>query len=240
MVNSPSANNHANKTRIVNSESSLRVCIITPYVFVANEVGKRLESKGVSTLVITLNPSSLYKHCVDYLVRPGGNSRVIFLSSRWGSFITSLIAIFRFGPNIIQLYTGGGKLGLVFIPIAFLSKLLFGVRIVSVVMEPVPRMGIKNRRLMWLETRLEILLSSAIITDTETLKHLIIAVHKVPPTKVFTFTKEWDVPCFTIPQSNQWKEEDWVLFFGNVEDYKGLEYLILAEPFITAEIPQLK
>jgi RimJ/RimL family protein N-acetyltransferase len=72
------------------------------------------------------------------------------------------------------------------------------------------------------------------------LKRLIIGVHKVPPTRVFAFTNEWDVPCFTIPQSGEKEEEDWILFFGNVEDYKGLEYLILAEPLITSEIPRAK
>jgi len=216
-----------------------KVCIITPYVFVANEIGKRLEAKGFSTLLITLNPSSLYKYCVDYLLRPKRRGRVVLLGSK-RSFINSVIAVVSFRPNIIQLYTGGGRFGLVFIPVVFLSRLLFGAKVVSFIMEPVPRMGIRNRRSAWLETRLEILLSSAIITTTKKLKQLIVEVHKVPPGRVFAFTNEWDVPCFAIPQSGEWKEEDWILFFGNVEDYKGLEYLILAEPLISSEIPHAK
>lgn len=232
-----SARKNPDANRYVNH--SLRVCIITPYVFVANEIAKRLDSKGFSTLVITVTPSKLYKHCSNYLTRPDRNNTVVFLKGI-RSLFTSVITVFRFRPNIIQLYTGGGGLGFVLYPVVFLSKLLLGARVVSFIMEPVPRMGIRNRKLAWLETRLEILLSSVVITNTERLKRLIIGVHKVPPTRVFAFTNEWDVPCFTIPQSGEKEEEDWILFFGNVEDYKGLEYLILAEPLITSEIPRAK
>lgn len=228
--------NNPDKNIYVNH--SPRVCIITPYVFVANEIAKRLDSRGVSILVITITPSKLYKYCANYLTRPGRNTAVVFLSGI-RSLITSVITVFRFRPDIIQLYTGGGRLGFVFIPVVFLSKLLFGARIVSFIMEPVPRIGIRNRRSAWLETKLEILLSSVIITDTERLKHLMIGVHKVPNGRVFVFTNGWDTPCFEIPQSGE-KEEEWILFFGNVEDYKGLEYLILAEQLITSEIPHVK
>jgi glycosyltransferase involved in cell wall biosynthesis len=135
---------------------------------------------------------------------------------------------------------GGGMLGVIFLPVIVISKLLFGAKVASFIMEPVPRMGIRNRRLAWLETRLEILLADVIITDTERLKRLIIGVHNVPARRVFAFTNEWDVPCFIISQDSREGEEDWVLFFGNVEDYKGLKYLILAEPLITREIPYVK
>ncbi len=36
------------------------------------------------------------------------------------------------------------------------------------------------------------------------------------------------------------QEEPWVLFFGRIWEYKGLRYLIEAEPLITAEVPEAK
>ena len=36
------------------------------------------------------------------------------------------------------------------------------------------------------------------------------------------------------------EEGNWILFFGRIWEYKGLEYLIKAEPYITAQIPRAK
>jgi glycosyltransferase involved in cell wall biosynthesis len=41
-------------------------------------------------------------------------------------------------------------------------------------------------------------------------------------------------------QPNLQEEEHLVLFFGRIADYKGLEYLIRAEPLITALVPQAR
>lgn len=46
-----------------------------------------------------------------------------------------------------------------------------------------------------------------------------------------------DFSFFTKYHQNHIKETNTVLYFGRIEDYKGLEYLIRAEPLITEEIP---
>jgi len=46
-----------------------------------------------------------------------------------------------------------------------------------------------------------------------------------------------DYSFFTKYPQNHIKETNAVLYFGRIEDYKGLEYLIRAEPLITEEIP---
>lgn len=40
--------------------------------------------------------------------------------------------------------------------------------------------------------------------------------------------------------SNAWEDENLILFFGRIWEYKGLEYLIRAEPLITAKVPNAR
>jgi glycosyltransferase involved in cell wall biosynthesis len=49
-----------------------------------------------------------------------------------------------------------------------------------------------------------------------------------------------DYSFFTEYKNDTIKEEDAVLFFGRIVDYKGLEYLIKAEPLITKQFPDIK
>ena len=55
-------------------------------------------------------------------------------------------------------------------------------------------------------------------------------VHVIPHVVLGDATAQREVP----------EEEDLVLFFGRIWAYKGLEYLIRAEPLITAEVPRAR
>jgi len=55
-----------------------------------------------------------------------------------------------------------------------------------------------------------------------------------------TVVPHGDYSFFTNYCQNYIKETNTVLFFGRIEDYKGLEYLIKAEPLITENEPDVK
>ena len=54
----------------------------------------------------------------------------------------------------------------------------------------------------------------------------------VVPHGVFTYYNRWS--------KEEIKEQKAILFFGVIEDYKGIDYLIKAEPLISKEIPDAK
>ena len=77
-----------------------------------------------------------------------------------------------------------------------------------------------------------------IIAHTEHVKQSILASHSIGPDRVHV------IPHIKLGQETvQTKaldDENTVLFFGRIWEYKGLEYLIRAEPLITAEVPDAK
>ncbi|MBS7654736.1 glycosyltransferase family 4 protein [Candidatus Bathyarchaeota archaeon] len=213
----------------------LRVLIVTPFTFIAEEVAKRLAKKGVSILIIS-------HQLTEEFMKDEKLKSIYFFSLRENSIdvvIKLLKTLISFKPNVIQMYTGGGILGLLTFPFIKICSIFFGSRIVSWIMEPVPRPGIYRPRLSWIETKLEARFASLIITDTEKLKKLIEKVHKIPPKKVIAFTNEWDATLF-YRYRKDYDERKWILFFGTVSENKGLEYLIKAEPIITKDNPDAK
>lgn len=84
--------------------------------------------------------------------------------------------------------------------------------------------------------------SNRIIVHSETLKKLMINEYNTPKNKIFvTQFGEHEVAPFKKYEIRGLKEEDnQILFFGRIWKYKGLEYLIKAEPIITKEVPNTK
>ncbi len=81
-------------------------------------------------------------------------------------------------------------------------------------------------------------LSDGIIVHTSKLKEYLLA-KGVPPNKAFV------IPHGIYNYYNRWEsgnyeETNIILFFGLIENYKGIRYLIEAEPIITAQIPNAK
>jgi len=69
-----------------------------------------------------------------------------------------------------------------------------------------------------------------------------IETYRMPPDKVFfVHIGEHEVAPFRIfERSDITEEKNSILFFGRIYEYKGLEYLIKAEPMITDKIPNCK
>jgi len=214
----------------------VKIVVVTPFPFVATEIGNRLARRGLSVLVITSSKIKEYKEA-EFEKEVG----VIFIGRNMIlGLVKALVALFSFKPHIILMYSGGGVLGLLLFPLVRICQIFCGVYIVSYVMEPLPRIGIKNPLIVWIETVLEVKSANLIITDTEKLKRIIVKVHRISPSKVAAFTNEWDAPYFYRYKVKEEGEKKWILFFGTVQEHKGLEYLIRAEPLITEKHPEVK
>ena len=77
-----------------------------------------------------------------------------------------------------------------------------------------------------------------IIVHVPQMKHLLVKRLHMPNSRIHVITH---VLCGDdSAQPNVQEEEYLVLFFGRITEYKGLEYLIRAEPLIAAQVPKAK
>jgi glycosyltransferase involved in cell wall biosynthesis len=84
--------------------------------------------------------------------------------------------------------------------------------------------------------------SDKIIVHGEKLKEQMIEEYNVPEEKVHAIPiGEHEVAPFKKYEREDIKEDgNLILFFGRIYEYKGLEYLIKAEPMITEQVPDTK
>ena len=142
----------------------------------------------------------------------------------------------EFRPDIIHLFGGGS------IIVPFILPLIKRYPLVNTIFDPVPHLGQKNlwriRFVLYIERRW----ANQIITDGEKLKDIFMKVHRISEEKINVVPLgEYDVAPFKKHEREDLKEEgNLILFFGRIWKYKGLEYLIKAEPMITKEVPDAK
>ena len=84
--------------------------------------------------------------------------------------------------------------------------------------------------------------SNQIFVHGQNMKELMIKMYDVPREMVHTIPiGEHEIAPFKKYERDDRKEdENLILFFGRIFKYKGLEYLIKAEPLITKEVPNAK
>ncbi len=84
--------------------------------------------------------------------------------------------------------------------------------------------------------------SKKLFVHGESLKQLMIDMYHVPASKisVIPFAEHYDSPINKYQVPDVAEDGNLVLFFGRISPYKGLEYLIQAEPLITKEVPEAK
>ncbi len=84
--------------------------------------------------------------------------------------------------------------------------------------------------------------SKKLFVHGQYLKQLMIDMYKVPADKisVIPFAEHYDSPLNEYQTPNVVEDGNLVLFFGRILPYKGLEYLIQAEPLINKEVPEAK
>ena len=142
----------------------------------------------------------------------------------------------EFRPDIIHLFGGGSMI------VPFILPFIKRYPLVNTIFDPVPHLGQKNywriRFVLYLERKG----ANQIITDGEKLKEIFMKEHRIPEERINVVPiGEYDVAPFKKYEREDLKESgNLILFFGGIWKYKGVDYLIKAEPLITKEVPNAK
>jgi glycosyltransferase involved in cell wall biosynthesis len=141
----------------------------------------------------------------------------------------------EFKPDVIHLQLGGGIIDLALLP--FFKK----YPVVSTFHDIKLHAGENN----WWQNFIRYWIrkySNQIIVHGEKLKEQMIEEYNIPEEKVHAIPiGEHEVAPFKKYEREDIKEDgNLILFFGRIWKYKGLEYLIKAEPLITKEVPDAK
>ncbi|MBN1874069.1 MAG: glycosyltransferase family 4 protein [Anaerolineae bacterium] len=115
------------------------------------------------------------------------------------------------------------------------------VPLVTTIHDPVMHAGDRSQRKIPQGVRdLPISRSQHLIVHGQSVKDTLLARHTLSPDHITV------VPIGELSLYKQWSEQSWpeqegtILFFGRIWPYKGLDYLIAAEPAITAACPQAR
>ncbi|MBI4302321.1 MAG: glycosyltransferase family 4 protein [Chloroflexi bacterium] len=159
-------------------------------------------------------------------------------SSRFYPANTSLVAqvvrqINSFHPDIIHSQTAHFWYWL-----ALLSRLSH-YPVVTTFHDPEPHLGEErlSTRVMDFWARRH---SRQVIVHAESLKKLMVGKLAMPEEKVNVVPQGEHYSAFKPWHRENVLEENIVLFFGRIRDYKGLEYLIRAQPLIAREMPGVR
>lgn len=111
--------------------------------------------------------------------------------------------------------------------------------IVLTVHDPKPHLG-REKVHSKLTNKIAMNYADKVITHGEKLKVILATEYNIPRGDIHVIP-HGDFSFFKHITKKEFKEEDnWILFFGRIMKYKGLEYLIKAEPLIMKEIPTAK
>lgn len=143
--------------------------------------------------------------------------------------------VINFNPDVIHMQLGGSLLDLIIF--CFFKKYPLVVTFHDVKLHLGEDKWKYNIIRYWLRGY-----SDQIIVHGDRLKELMIKEYEVPRDKVNSIIiGEHETKPFKKYEDASLKEErNSILFFGRIYEYKGLDYLIKAEPFISKEIPGLK
>lgn len=141
----------------------------------------------------------------------------------------------QFNPDVIHVQ-GGDLLSILILH--FLKK----YPLVTTIHDPKPHLGDEKLLLKKISLYYARKYSDQIIVHGEKLKEQMIKEYNIPNEKVHAISiGEHEVAPFKKYERKDIKEDgNSVLFFGRIWKYKGLEYLIKAEPMITKEVLNAK
>lgn len=141
-----------------------------------------------------------------------------------------------FNPDVVHLQVGGGMFDLFVLP--FLKK----YPLVTTIHDPKPHSGDEKLLLKKISLYYARKYSNQIIVHGEKLKEQMIKEYTIPNEKVNAIPiGEHEVAPFKKYERTDLKEDgNLILFFGRIYRYKGLAYLVKAEPIITNEVSDAK
>jgi alpha-maltose-1-phosphate synthase len=166
-----------------------------------------------------------------------GKTPDYFPKKLWRFFKLAKI-IRRFNPDVVHLQVGGGVDNLILL---IYFKLFRRRPIIStfhdVTMHPGRRLYLMILIRYWIR-----IFSNAFIVHGKRLRQQMIETYKISPEKVFAVPiGEHQVAPFKMYERNDIIEDGkTILFFGRIYEYKGLRYLIEAEPMISSALPGIK
>jgi glycosyltransferase involved in cell wall biosynthesis len=139
-------------------------------------------------------------------------------------------------PDVIHLQAGMTPF------LCFAPLLLKKYPLVTTLHDPKPHIGDERILLKKITKCCVRKYSDQIIVHGEKLKEQMIQEYNIPNEKVHAIPiGEHEVAPFKKYEREDIKEDgNLILFFGRIYEYKGLEYLIKAEPMITEQVPDAK
>jgi starch synthase len=140
--------------------------------------------------------------------------------------------IHRFSPDVIH-YQGAHLWFDLALPFLRRYPLVFTIHD----FKPHPGDRLSQKTPLWVETYAR-LRADELIVHSQYLRQLV--VHNLPGTAGRVSVIPHIQIGEDLPPATTKEEEHLVLFFGRIWEYKGLEYLIRAEPLITARIPKTR
>ncbi|CAG1023441.1 partial Alpha-D-kanosaminyltransferase, partial [Patescibacteria group bacterium] len=144
--------------------------------------------------------------------------------------------IISFDPDVVHII--GGCMWFSFLlPLLRIKK----YQLITTFHDPKPHLGEKDlstRIIFYFETRY----SDKIIVHGKKLKEIMMKEYGIANEKIYSITiGEHMVAPFKKYENKDLKEDgNLILFFGRIQKYKGLEYLIKAEPLIKNHLPDAK
>ncbi len=221
----------------------MKTVIIGGFVDYQIQLSKALNKHGDSLVVIY----SMSRRLSEENLQIGKDSVRLWLLARDGpiynpivlfrflrDFARTLREIRRFGPDVIHLQIGSSML-------AFFMPFLRRYPIVTTFHDVAPHSGEEKA---WERYAHEYIRkhSSQLLVHGENLRELLVREYGVPAEKANSIPiGPHNVDAFTMHMRKQVKNEGpVVMFFGRILTYKGLEYLIKAEPLISAAVPDVR
>ena len=140
----------------------------------------------------------------------------------------------KFNPHIIHFQTG-------FLWFSFLLPLLKKWPLITTIHDDVPHTGDKfSKRMKWFfPNTLALQFSSKLIVHGENIKIGLLTQSGVPENKIVNIV-HGDGFIYKNNYKKVYRTNNRILFFGRILAYKGLPYLIKAQPYISQEIPDIK
>jgi starch synthase len=219
--------------------NNLRVALL-PFGFAdyTIQLANALYKKEIDILILI--PDHNIKEHIDFL--DVGIKRYIYASKRLydpmsiQTIYKLLKQIIQFDPDII--HTQGGYFWFTFL-LPILD--ILGYKILTTFHDIDPHVGEDNIRFRFISCSHRAF-SDQFIVHGKALKKLMIKKYRLPEDNLHVIPiGEHNVAPFKKYEDPNVKDEgNLVLFFGRIWEYKGLEYLIKAEPIITKEVPGSK
>jgi len=166
------------------------------------------------------------------------SNKLNFLPTKLRNFINLINIVRRIDPDIVHIQVQGGIDNL----ITFIYFKIFHKRpIVATFHDVKPHLGDRPILLIFIRYWIR-KYSDAIIVHGETLKEQMIKDYRVPAKKIFVMPiGEHEVAPFKKYERPDITDDGrTILFFGRIYEYKGLKYLIEAEPIISKAVPGIK